>query len=261
MKRICVFCGSNIGRNPSYRAEAEKLGRLLARRDVELVYGGGNIGLMGAVADACLAANGTVIGVIPQALVGKEVAGCAVDHRALTRMEIVDSMHTRKARMAELSDGFIALPGGFGTFEEFCEVLTWGQLGFHVKPMGLLNVAGFLRSAARPFRPCRRSGLPACGKPRHGARRNRYRASARRHGRLPARAGQQMAEGIATALTARQHDVLKSQLNPRSVDFQANAAAMATVVADLHEKVEKIALGGPEAARQKPSGPRQVAAT
>jgi uncharacterized protein (TIGR00730 family) len=98
---------------------------------------------MGAVADACLEAGGTVIGVIPEALMGKEVAGRAVDHRALTRIEVVDSMHTRKARMAELSDGFIALPGGFGTFEEFCEILTWGQLGFHVKPMGLLNVEKF----------------------------------------------------------------------------------------------------------------------
>ena len=143
MKRICVFCGSNAGHNPIYRAEAEKLGRLLAARGIELVYGAGNIGLMGAVADACLAAGGTVIGVIPEALMGKEVSGRAVDHRALTRIEVVDSMHTRKARMAELADGFIALPGGFGTFEEFCEILTWGQLGFHVKPMGLLNVAGY----------------------------------------------------------------------------------------------------------------------
>lgn len=143
MKRLCVFCGSNAGHAPLYRAEAERLGRLLAGRGIELVYGGGNIGLMGAVADACLAAGGTVIGVIPEALMGKEVAGRAVDHRALTRMEVVDSMHTRKARMAELADGFIALPGGFGTFEEFCEILTWGQLGFHVKPMGLLNVNGF----------------------------------------------------------------------------------------------------------------------
>lgn len=143
MKRICVFCGSNIGNDPRYRAEAERLGQLLAARGVELVYGGGNVGLMGVIADASLAAGGTVIGVIPEALVGKEVAGRVVDHRALTRMEVVDSMHTRKARMAELSDGFVALPGGFGTFEEFCEVLTWGQLGFHVKPMGLLNVAGF----------------------------------------------------------------------------------------------------------------------
>jgi len=143
MKRICVFCGANAGNNPRYRAEAEQLGRLLAARGIELVYGAGNIGLMGAVADACLEAGGTVIGVIPEALMGKEVAGRPVDHRALTRIEVVDSMHTRKARMAELADGFIALPGGFGTFEEFCEVLTWGQLGFHTKPMGLLNVNGF----------------------------------------------------------------------------------------------------------------------
>ena len=143
MQRICVFCGSNAGHDARYRAEAEALGRLLASRGIELVYGGGNVGLMGALADACLAAGGTVIGVIPEALLGKEVAGRHVDHRALTRMEVVDSMHTRKARMAELADGFIALPGGFGTFEEFCEILTWGQLGFHVKPMGLLNVAGF----------------------------------------------------------------------------------------------------------------------
>ncbi len=143
MQRICVFCGSNAGSNPIYRAEAEKLGRLLAARGIELVYGAGNIGLMGAVADACLAAGGTVIGIIPEALMGKEVAGRTVDHRTLTRIEVVDSMHTRKARMAELSDGFVALPGGFGTFEEFCEILTWGQLGFHVKPMALLNVNGF----------------------------------------------------------------------------------------------------------------------
>ena len=143
MKSLCVFCGSNAGHQPIYRAEAEKLGRLLAAQGIELIYGGGNVGLMGAVADACLNAGGQVIGVIPEALVGKEVAGRHVDHRELTRLEVVDSMHTRKARMAELSDGFVALPGGFGTFEEFCEILTWGQLGFHVKPMGLLNVNGF----------------------------------------------------------------------------------------------------------------------
>ena len=143
MKRICVFCGSNAGHDPRYRAEADGLGRLLADRGIELVYGGGNVGLMGVIADACLGAGGTVIGVIPEALIGKEVAGRVVDHRGLTRLEVVDSMHTRKARMAELADGFIALPGGFGTFEEFCEILTWGQLGFHVKPMGLLNVNGF----------------------------------------------------------------------------------------------------------------------
>jgi uncharacterized protein (TIGR00730 family) len=143
MKRICIFCGSNAGHDPRYRAAAENVGRVLAGRGIELVYGGGNIGLMGAVADACLAAGGTAIGVIPEALMGKEVEGRSVDHQALTRLEVVDSMHTRKARMAELSDGFIALPGGFGTFEEFCEILTWGQLGFHSKPIGLLNVNGF----------------------------------------------------------------------------------------------------------------------
>ncbi len=143
MNSICVFCGSNAGHDPRYRAAAEQLGRLLAARGIALIYGGGNIGLMGAVADACLAAGGEVVGIIPEALMGKEVEGRNVEHRALTRLEVVDSMHTRKARMAELADGFIALPGGFGTFEEFCEILTWGQLGFHVKPMGLLNVNGF----------------------------------------------------------------------------------------------------------------------
>ena len=143
MKSICVFCGSNAGYNPLYRETAEALGRLLAERGIELIYGAGNIGLMGAVADACLAAGGQVTGVIPQALMGREVAGRPVEHRMLTRLEVVDSMHTRKARMAELAEGFIALPGGFGTFEEFCEILTWGQLGFHTKPMGLLNINGF----------------------------------------------------------------------------------------------------------------------
>lgn len=151
MKRICVFCGSNTGHNPLYRDEAEKLGRLLAARGIELVYGAGNIGLMGTIADACLDAGGQVTGVIPEALMGKEVDGRAVDHRTLTHLEVVDSMHTRKARMAELSDAFIALPGGFGTFEEFCEILTWGQLGFHTKPMGLLNLNGFYEPLLKLF--------------------------------------------------------------------------------------------------------------
>ncbi|HOI51163.1 MAG TPA: TIGR00730 family Rossman fold protein, partial [Azonexus sp.] len=136
MKSLCVFCGANAGNKPVYRATAENLGRLLAGRGIQLIYGGGNVGLMGAVADACLDAGGTVIGVIPQALMGKEVEGRPVDHRTLTRLEVVDSMHTRKARMAELAEGFIAMPGGFGTFEEYCEILTWAQLGFHVKPIG-----------------------------------------------------------------------------------------------------------------------------
>jgi len=143
IRKICVFCGSSLGRREEYGIAAAALGELLAKRRISLVYGGGNIGLMGVVANACLAAGGAVIGVIPEALVGREVRGDRVEHTGVTRLEIVDSMHTRKARMAELADGFIALPGGFGTFEELFEILTWSQLGFHHKPVGLLNVAGY----------------------------------------------------------------------------------------------------------------------
>lgn len=138
MKRICVFCGSRPGVRPAYRAAAEAVGALFAERGTELVYGGGNVGLMGIVADACLAAGGRVVGVIPRALLEWEVG-----HEGLTRLEVVDSMHTRKARMAELADAFIALPGGLGTFEELFEILTWAQLGFHSKPVGLLNVEAY----------------------------------------------------------------------------------------------------------------------
>ena len=116
-KRLCVFCGSRYGANPAYAEAADELGRTLAEQGIELVYGGGNVGLMGVVSDACLAAGGAVTGVIPKALLDWEVG-----HQGLTRLEVVDSMHTRKARMAELSDGFIALPGGLGTFEELFEV-------------------------------------------------------------------------------------------------------------------------------------------
>lgn len=137
-KRLCVFCGSRHGANPAYAKAAAELGRTLAEQGIELVYGGGNVGLMGVVSDACLAAGGQVIGVIPKALLDWEVG-----HQGLTRLEVVDSMHTRKARMAELSDGFIALPGGLGTFEELFEVLTWAQLGFHHKPIALLDVADY----------------------------------------------------------------------------------------------------------------------
>ncbi len=137
-QRICVFCGSNSGTNPVYRNDAVALGQLLARRAIEIVYGAGNIGLMGVLADAALAAGGKVIGVIPESLMAKEVG-----HRGITELRIVKSMHERKAIMSDLSDGFIALPGGFGTFEEFCEVVTWSQLGIQSKPCGLLNVAGY----------------------------------------------------------------------------------------------------------------------
>ena len=138
LKRVCVFCGSSVGLRAEYRAAAEHLALELARRHIGLVFGGGGVGLMGVVADAVLAAGGHAIGVIPDALVARELA-----HRGLPDLRVVGSMHERKAAMAELSDGFIALPGGFGTFEEFCEAVTWTQLGLHGKRCGLLNVGGF----------------------------------------------------------------------------------------------------------------------
>jgi uncharacterized protein (TIGR00730 family) len=138
LTRVCVFCGSSTGNRPEYRDAAERLARELTRRHIGLVFGGGCVGLMGVIADTVLAAGGHVIGVIPHALVAREVA-----HKSLPDLRIVNSMHERKAMMAELSDAFIALPGGFGTFEEFCEVVTWTQLGLHRKRCGLLNVLGF----------------------------------------------------------------------------------------------------------------------
>ena len=138
MKSLCVFCGSNAGLNPAFAESARAFGRELARRDIGVVYGGGNVGLMGVVADAVLEAGGRVTGVIPHGLVVRELA-----HQQLTKLHVVDSMHERKALMASLADGFVALPGGIGTLEEFCEVVTWTQLGIHAKPCGLLNVAGF----------------------------------------------------------------------------------------------------------------------
>ncbi len=138
LRSICVFCGASTGANPVYREAAVALGQVLARRGITLVYGGGAVGLMGVVADAALAAGGEVIGIIPQSLKDAEIG-----HQGLTRLEVVDGMHARKARMAELSDAFIALPGGLGTLEELFEVWTWGQLGYHGKPLGLLDVNHF----------------------------------------------------------------------------------------------------------------------
>ncbi|WP_341706863.1 TIGR00730 family Rossman fold protein [Halopseudomonas sp.] len=136
--RLCVFCGSSPGNKPEYLAAAQQLGTALAKAGIGLVYGGAQVGLMGAVADAALAAGGEVIGVIPRHLVERELA-----HEGLTTLHEVSSMHERKAMMADLSDGFIALPGGVGTFEELFEVWTWGQLGHHQKPCALLNAAGY----------------------------------------------------------------------------------------------------------------------
>ena len=138
LKRICVFCGSSTGLSPVFRETAKAVGQLLAEKRIGVVYGGGQVGLMGAVADAALEAGGEVIGVIPKSLFEKEIA-----HAGLRQLCVVSSMHERKALMADLSDAFIALPGGFGTFEEFLEVVTWSQLGIHRKPCGLLNVSGF----------------------------------------------------------------------------------------------------------------------
>ncbi|MEA2765870.1 MAG: hypothetical protein QOK07_2274 [Gemmatimonadaceae bacterium] len=138
IRRVAVFCGSNPGVRPDYVEAARALGRLLAHRGIGVVYGGSNVGLMAALADTVMDELGDIIGVIPRMLVEREVA-----NTALSDLRIVDSMHERKAMMAELADGFIALPGGIGTLEEFFEIWTWGQLGMHAKPCGLFNVAGY----------------------------------------------------------------------------------------------------------------------
>ena len=138
MRSLCVFCGSGAGHEPAYTEAARTLGRTLAGAKIRLVFGGGRVGLMGEVANAALAAGGEAIGVIPNFLVEREIA-----HTGLTDLHVVGSMHERKAMMSGLSDGFVALPGGTGTLEEFFEVLTWAQLGEHAKPCGLLNVAGY----------------------------------------------------------------------------------------------------------------------
>ena len=138
MRRLCVFAGSSPGRRPEYVAAARTLAKDCAARGLGLVFGGGSVGMMGALADAALEAGAEVIGVIPRALASKELA-----HTGVTELRLVESMHERKATMASLVDGFIALPGGLGTFEETLEMLTWAQLGIHAKPVGVLNVAGY----------------------------------------------------------------------------------------------------------------------
>jgi uncharacterized protein (TIGR00730 family) len=162
MRRICVFAGSSEGAREDYRATARELGRELAMRDLELVYGGASVGLMGAVADGALEAGGHVIGVMPRGLFRREVA-----HAGLSSLREVSSMHERKATMADLSDGFIALPGGYGTFDELFEIVTWAQIGLHTKPIGLLDVAGYYapllalvaHAAAEGFVPASHAGL------------------------------------------------------------------------------------------------------
>lgn len=138
MRRVCVFCGSSPGARPAYAEATIGLARLLVARGIGVVFGGGAVGLMGVLGDTVMAEGGEAIGVIPQALVDREIG-----HRGLSDLRVVGSMHERKALMADLSDAFIAMPGGFGTFEEFCEIVTWAQLGLHNKPCGLLNVDGY----------------------------------------------------------------------------------------------------------------------
>lgn len=138
MRRICVYCGSGLGKGPAYAEAAAALGRAMVRRECGLVFGGGKIGMMGVIARAVLDAGGQAIGVIPQALMDRDLA---LDR--VTELHVVADMHDRKAMMAQLADAFVALPGGFGTMEELLEILTWAQLGFHVKPVGLLNVSGY----------------------------------------------------------------------------------------------------------------------
>src|SRR5947209_6252539 len=169
MRRLCVFCGSSVGSSAKHADGARRLGEALVARGLDLVYGAGHVGLMGVLADAVLNAGGEVIGVIPQALVDRELA-----HQGLTELHVVGTMHQRKALMADLADGFAALPGGFGTADELFEILTWAQLGLHAKPVGLLNVAGFFDPllgwidtcvGERFLRPEHRRLLPAAETP------------------------------------------------------------------------------------------------
>lgn len=154
LQRVCVFCGSQPGNRPEYVAAARELGGLLAARGIALVFGGGHVGMMGAVAEAVLAAGGQAIGVIPEGLVRRELA-----YEGLTQLIVTQTMHERKQRMADLADGFIALPGGFGTFEEFCEIVTWAQLGMHRKPCALLNVMGYYDALIGLFDHALREGF------------------------------------------------------------------------------------------------------
>jgi uncharacterized protein (TIGR00730 family) len=161
LKRICIYCGSSSGHDPVHRAVAREVGAFLARQGIGVVYGGGNVGLMGAVADGALDERGEVIGVIPRALMEKELG-----HRGVTELHVVGSMHERKALMVDLSDAFIALPGGFGTLDELFETLTWLQLEFHAKPVGLLNVGGFFDGLTAFVAQMRDAGFL---KPEHAA--------------------------------------------------------------------------------------------
>jgi uncharacterized protein (TIGR00730 family) len=159
MKSIAIFCGASAGKNPVYVEAAQAFGRLLVQQDIAVVFGGGKVGIMGAVADSVLAAGGKAIGVIPRGLVEREVA-----HPDLTEMHVVDTMHERKALIAELSAGFVALPGGWGTFDEICEILTWNQLGILAKPCGFLNINRYYDPLKQMFDTCVQEGFLSAGR-------------------------------------------------------------------------------------------------
>ncbi len=154
MKKICVFCGSSSGVDPVFVKKARKLGNLMAKKELGLVYGGASIGVMGAIADGCMESGGKVWGVIPKQIVSLEVG-----HQGLENLEVVEDMHTRKARMYELSDAFFALPGGIGTMDELCEVITWAQLKYHEKPCYVINIDGFFDHLLRHFRHINQQGF------------------------------------------------------------------------------------------------------
>jgi uncharacterized protein (TIGR00730 family) len=159
MKSLAVFCGASAGKDPVYVEVAQAFGRLLAQQGIAVIFGGGKVGIMGAVADSVLAAGGEAIGVIPRGLVDREVA-----HPDLTQMHVVETMHERKALIAELSEGFVALPGGWGTFDEICEILTWNQLGILAKPCGFLNVNGYYDPLKQMFDTCAQEGFLSSGR-------------------------------------------------------------------------------------------------
>lgn len=156
MKRICVFCGSSAGEDPRYLEAADRFGQILAREAIELVYGGSRVGMMGRLAAATLQAGGRVVGIIPGAVMNRELA-----HQELTELRVVKSMHERKSEMAQLSDAFVALPGGLGTIEAFFELLTWAQLGLHRKPCAVLDVAGYFQPLVRFLDHVTREGFMA----------------------------------------------------------------------------------------------------
>ncbi len=156
MKTLCVFCGSRFGVNPKFKSDAIRLGELMGQAGIDLVYGGGNVGLMGVVADAVMAAGGNVTGVIPRGLFDREVA-----HTKLTSLEVTEDMHTRKARMAEMADAFVALPGGYGTLDELCEIITWAQLGIHQKRIFLLEIDNFWKGFLDFVQHCVEQGFIA----------------------------------------------------------------------------------------------------